>query len=678
MNLLAQETSPYLLQHRDNPVHWHPWGEAAFARARAEDKPVLLSVGYAACHWCHVMAHESFEDPQTAELMNANFINIKVDREERPDVDRIYMDALHRLGEQGGWPLTMFLTSAGEPFWGGTYFPPDARYGRPSFRHVLNEINRIWREERHKAATNATALRQALTEQRSAQPDNGLDLAFIASAANALLGAVDFTYGGLRGAPKFPQAPVFAFLQSQYRRTGEAPLLTALTTTLNAISQGGIYDHLGGGIARYSVDGHWLVPHFEKMLYDNAQYLALLARLHGLTENPLYEVRAIETVQFLLTDMLTGDGVFAASYDADSEGEEGRYYVWSYAELERRLPPADLRFFCETYDAQPDGNWEGHIILNRSKNPALLDSASESRLAQCRAILLAERRKRAPPGFDDKVLADWNGLAIQALADAGRVFGNTTWVAAAERAFARIIELLWTGQSLHHSWRQGSARHHATADGYANLITAALALHAARNDPSYLNWAERLAEALASHHWSETRGGYYFASDQATELLVRPFSAHDDATPNANGVMVGNLARLAILTGKNHYRDRAEIIHTNFSGELRNNPFGYASFMTGVLDLIDPIQLVTAGETGTPHLRDMALAMLGLDAISLHLDSQTRLPADHPAFSKTGTGRGHTLFLCRGNVCAAPAQTTSELTDAITLLGLDRTAVSQA
>jgi uncharacterized protein YyaL (SSP411 family) len=609
--------------------------------------------------------------------MNANFINIKVDREERPDVDRIYMDALHRLGEQGGWPLTMFLTPAGEPFWGGTYFPPDARYGRPSFRHVLTEINRIWKEERHKAATNATALRQALTERPPAQSDDGLDLPFIASAANAFLGAIDFTYGGLRGAPKFPQAPVFAFLEAQYRRAGDASLLGALTTTLTAISQGGIYDHLGGGIARYSVDGHWLVPHFEKMLYDNAQYLALLARVHGLTGDPLYRLRAIETVQFLLTDMLTADGVFAASYDADSEGEEGRYYVWSYAELERLLPPSDLKLFCEAYDAQPEGNWEGHIILNRSKNPALLDSESEARLGTCRAILLAERRKRVPPGFDDKVLADWNGLVIAALADAGRVFGNAEWVAAAERAFARILKLLWTGQSLHHSWRNGSARHHATADGYANLIAAALALHAARNDRSYLDWAERLTAALTAHHWNEDRGGYYFASDQATELLVRPFSGHDDATPNANGIMLGNLARLAILTGKAHYRDRAEIIHRSFGGELRNNPFGYASFVTGVLALIDPIQLVTTGDAGNSGLSGIALARLGPDAISLHIHSQTSLPANHPAFAKAEANRGYTLYLCRGNVCGAPARTASELADAIALLGLDRTAIPQ-
>jgi uncharacterized protein YyaL (SSP411 family) len=275
MNQLASETSPYLLQHRDNPVHWMPWGEAAFAAARTADRPVLLSVGYAACHWCHVMAHESFEDPQTAALMNANFINIKVDREERPDVDRIYMEALHSLGEQGGWPLTMFLTPEGEPFWGGTYFPPESRYGRPSFRHVLTELARIWRDERDKVTSNATALRAALTQPRQQTPGGELDPTFLGQAATAYLGAVDFTQGGFRGAPKFPQGPVFAFLHAQYRRNGDPRLLQAVTRTLTEISQGGIYDHLGGGIARYSVDARWLVPHFEKMLYDNAQYLSL-------------------------------------------------------------------------------------------------------------------------------------------------------------------------------------------------------------------------------------------------------------------------------------------------------------------------------------------------------------------------------------------------------------------
>ncbi|MFO0994312.1 MAG: thioredoxin domain-containing protein [Hyphomicrobiales bacterium] len=671
MNQLGSETSPYLLQHRDNPVHWMPWGETAFAQAKATDRPVLLSVGYAACHWCHVMAHESFEDPQTAALMNANFINIKVDREERPDVDRIYMEALHSLGEQGGWPLTMFLTPAGEPFWGGTYFPPETRYGRPSFRHVLTEIARIWRDERDKVTTNATALRAALTQPRQQAPDE-LDALFLQHAANAYLGAVDFSHGGFRGAPKFPQAPVFHFLHAQYRRTGEPRLLDAVTKTLTEISQGGIYDHLGGGIARYSVDGNWLVPHFEKMLYDNAQYLSLLARAYISTNEPLYAVRAAETVDFLLRDMVTADGAFAASYDADSEGEEGRYYVWSYDELKALIPPADFTLFANTYNATPIGNWEGHIILNRTQGPKLLDPESESRLATSRAMLLEQRKTRIPPGFDDKVLADWNGLAIAALADASRVFERPDWLAAAERAFDRIVELLWTGDALHHSWRQGIAKHHATADAYANLIAGALALHAATTKPAYLHWAEKLELALVTHHWSADRGGFYFASDQAAELLVRPFSAHDDAMPNANGVMIGNLARLAHLTGKPEYADRAEIIHRTFAAEVRSNPFGYASFMAGLLDLIDPVQLVFSGSGDIAELQRVAISLLGPDTIAQAIADTAQLSPAHPAYGKSVASRNSTAYLCRGNVCAAPARNATELAAATQLLQLDR------
>lgn len=672
MNQLGSETSPYLLQHRNNPVHWMPWGEAAFAQAKETDRPVLLSVGYAACHWCHVMAHESFEDPQTAALMNANFINIKVDREERPDVDRIYMEALHSLGEQGGWPLTMFLTPDGEPFWGGTYFPPETRYGRPSFRHVLTEIARIWHHERDKATTNATALHAALTQPKPQAPRDELDPLFLQQAANAYLGAVDFSHGGLRGAPKFPQAPVFVFLHAQYRRTGEPRLLEAVTKTLTEISQGGIYDHLGGGIARYSVDGNWLVPHFEKMLYDNAQYLALLARAFVSTSEPLYGLRATETVEFLLRDMTTADGAFAASYDADSEGEEGRYYVWSYDELKSLLPEADFALFAQTYNATPFGNWEGHIILNRTGGPKHLEPETEARLAACRAILLQHRMTRIPPGFDDKVLADWNGLAIAAIADASRIFGRPDWLDAARRAFDRITALLWTGESLQHSWRDGRAKHHATADGYANLIAAALALHAAGADPKDLEWAEKLAAALVAHHWSEERGGFYFASDQARELLLRPFSAHDDATPNANGVMIANLVRLAHLTGKGEYTTRAETIHRTFAAEVRNNPFGYASFMGGTLDLLDPIQLVLAGTGNAQSLLGSAVRLLGPDAITQTIAATAKLAPSHPAYTKPVASRYLTAYLCRGNVCAAPAHDAEELTAAAQLLQLDR------
>ncbi|MBL8907473.1 MAG: thioredoxin domain-containing protein, partial [Rhizobiales bacterium] len=350
----------------------------------------------------------------------------------------------------------------------------------------------------------------------------------------------------------------------------------------------------------------------------------------------------------------------------------GRYYVWSYDELKALLPETDFPFFAETYNATPAGNWEGHIILNRTGGPKRLDADSEARLAACRALLLNHRRTRIPPGFDDKVLADWNGLAISALADAARLFERPDWLDAAKCAFARIIELLWTGQSLHHSWRQGMAKHHATADGYANLIAAALALHAADNDPDYLAWAERLEAALVRHHWSEERGGFYFASDEARELLVRPFSAHDDATPNANGVMIANLVRLSHLTGTPAYSARAEIVHRTFAAEVRNNPFGHASFMTGLLDLLDPVQLVFAGGGDSTSLKRAAIDLLGPDAITLTLAETATLPPSHPAYGKSVASRYPTAFLCRGNTCATPAHDADQLLAAARLLQLDR------
>ena len=440
-NRLGRETSPYLLQHQENPVNWWAWGPEALAEAKRTGKPILLSVGYAACHWCHVMAHESFEDDETAAVMNDLFVNIKVDREERPDVDAIYMAALHELGEQGGWPLTMFLTSDAEPFWGGTYFPKEARYGRPAFTQVLKEIARIYRDEQGKVRQNADSLKDRLAPKfDEGGPDAIPGDAALADLARRLLQLVDPTHGGMRGAPKFPQVQFFNFLWRAGLRYGLPNPLEAVELTLTHIAQGGIYDHLGGGFARYSVDERWLVPHFEKMLYDNALLLELMTEVWRETKSPLLAMRASETVDWLLREMVTEEGGFASSLDADSEGEEGKFYVWSLAEIEEVLGPdtsvQDARLFAEIYDVTPEGNFEGHTILNRINSLELRDAATEARLTLMREKLLARRASRVRPGFDDKVLADWNGLMIAALAKAADAFDRPDWLAAAERAFA--------------------------------------------------------------------------------------------------------------------------------------------------------------------------------------------------------------------------------------------------
>ncbi|WP_048863257.1 thioredoxin domain-containing protein, partial [Acidisphaera rubrifaciens] len=423
-NLLRDAASPYLLQHADNPVHWRVWGPDALAEAQALDRPILLSVGYAACHWCHVMAHESFEDAETAALMNALYVNIKVDREERPDIDHLYMSALHVLGEQGGWPLTMFLTPEGDPFWGGTYFPPTPRWGRPSFRQVLEGVAAAYHDKKDSIRHNTDMLRGALAAQAALRPGEGIGPAALDAAGARLLGMTDRDQGGMRGAPKFPNPPIFRFLFQNDHRIGGTEGRAAVHLLLRRMSQGGIYDHLGGGYARYSTDGVWLVPHFEKMLYDNAQILELLALAHADAPDPLYPARAEETVGWMERDMTAaadadGRAAFAASEDADSEGEEGRFYVWTEDEIAALLG-ADAAAFARAYDVQPGGNWEGHTILHRVTPPGTPDE--EARLAACRRRLLHARSARVRPGRDDKVLTDWNALAISGLVRAAAVF----------------------------------------------------------------------------------------------------------------------------------------------------------------------------------------------------------------------------------------------------------------
>jgi uncharacterized protein YyaL (SSP411 family) len=671
-NLLERETSPYLLQHKDNPVHWMPWGDEAFDKARAQNKPIILSVGYAACHWCHVMAHESFEDEETAQLMNEHFVAIKVDREERPDVDRLYMQALHSLGEQGGWPLTMFLTPEGLPFWGGTYFPKEQLYGRPSFRYVLKELARIWRDEPDKVETNASAIVSAL-KREPAKPATGASLTpdLIADAARTFLSAIDFDHGGLKGAPKFPQVPVFSFLWTMAERLGDQRLAEAVTTTLIHISQGGIYDHLGGGFARYSVDHRWLVPHFEKMLYDNAQLVSLMARVAARTGSALLRVRIEETIAFILREMLTEIGAYAASYDADSEGEEGKFYVWTAQEIAQLLGPEQATVFADIYDVSAGGNWEGHNILNRLKTLALRDEATEARLAKCRQILFEARRKRIAPGYDDKVLADWNGLMISGLAEAALLLARRDWAEAARTAFAAIMNHHWQEDRLRHSWRDGRLRYEATAEGYAHLVTAALGLAAITPGGDHLAWAVKLADTMIDKLWDGNRSAFAFATEEA-RLIIRNVQAHDDATPNANAVMIRNLATLHHLTGKVDYLTKADAIHRAYAAEAAGNPFGYATLLHNFTVLADPVQIVMSGRSHGPFVDERfrrLIAAVGSNAIIQWIEDPAHLPEHHPARQKSA-GDASRVYICRGQVCAAPAETIAQVDEALALLQL--------
>jgi uncharacterized protein len=669
-NRLSLETSPYLLQHKDNPVHWMGWSEQALQEARDRDRPILLSVGYAACHWCHVMAHESFEDPVTADLMNQNFINIKVDREERPDIDRIYMAALHSLGEQGGWPLTMFLTPDAFPFWGGTYFPPETKYGRPSFRHVLTEISRIWQQERNRVTQNAAAISAALQQPRYAAGPIQLSPTEIYQAAEVIISATDPQYGGLKGAPKFPQGPVFSFLWEVCLRTRNERARDAVLTTLTQISNGGIYDHLAGGIARYSTDHQWLAPHFEKMLYDNAQYVSLLTRAWLKTENPLYATRSEHTIEFVLREMTNENGCFTSSYDADSEGEEGKYYVWSQAEIQKLLAPDEFEIFQAAYDVTASGNWEGHTILNRTHDKTPDTPENKKILARARKKLWTARNKRIPPQHDDKILADWNGLFITALAEASLVFGNKAWADAATNAFSEVLNLFWKDNRLLHSHRAGSTRHEGTADDYANLIAAALALHVLTGDPQYISKAQMLAAALEDNHWDAVEGGFYHASQKHTTLPIKSRTVEDDATPNANSVMIKNYVGLFHLTGNDNFKIKAEEIVAAFGSAARSNPFAAPGLLRNALLLQDITQLVLANDANPAKSEMLLLALkhTGMDAAIHMTGANSNLPENHPAYGKTINNDKPTLYICRGMTCADPATNPAKTLAALRLL----------
>jgi uncharacterized protein len=664
-NRLGEETSPYLLQHKDNPVHWQAWSEAMLAAAKAADKPILLSIGYAACHWCHVMAHESFENREIAERMNALFVNVKVDREERPDLDQIYQHALALMGEQGGWPLTMFLTPDGEPFWGGTYFPPEQRWGRPGFTQVLEAMSDAYAGDRDKVAKNVTVLHEAL--QRLGRPEGGglITPEQLDPIAERLLREVDQIHGGIGTAPKFPQAGIFELLWRAWKRTGQAPYRDAVVKALDAMCQGGIYDHLGGGFARYSTDARWLVPHFEKMLYDNAELVDLLTLVWQETRSPLYLQRIEETLDWVKREMLTPEGGVASSLDADSEHEEGKFYVWSEAEIDAALGNR-AALFKRYYDVDVQGNWEGHNILNRLKTPALADAETEHELGQCRALLLQARDERVRPGLDDKVLADWNGLMIAAMANAGLVFENPGWIGLARDAFD-FIRRHMTGpdKRLLHSWRAGRARHPASVDDYANLCRAALALYEATGDGKFLIQARGWVTILDRYHWDTTGGGYFFAANDTEGLVARPKTAADSAVPAGNSTLVGVLSKLAMLTGEELYLRRAEMILQTFSGELGRSFFPLATLLNNVELLTKPLQIVLVGESETAAFETLRRAVYDIslpNRVVVCLPPGGSLPADHPASGKGLVDGKPAAYVCEGPVCSLP------VTDPKTLL----------
>lgn len=660
-NQLANEVSPYLLQHAENPVHWRPWGTAAFEEARRRGKPVLLSIGYSACHWCHVMAHESFEHDETAALMNDLFVNIKVDREERPDVDHVYMSALQSLGQQGGWPLTMFLNAEGKPFWGGTYFPRERKYGQPAFRDVLRSVANAFHTKPTDVAGNGEAILAAIGARRN-EPAGELSLPLLNQLASRIRDLHDPVHGGLSRAPKFPNPPVLEFLWRAADRTGDESLRKPVLLTLERMCRGGIHDHIGGGFARYSVDEQWLVPHFEKMLYDNAQLLPLLALAAAREPSPLFVNTADHLVAWLRREMLTADGAFSAAQDADSlnpEGhsEEGAFYTFTMDEIRAALG-SDAERWCETFDISPGGNFEGRSIPNILARQGLGDESAD--LKALTTKLFEHRARRPPPGRDDKVLADWNGLMIAGLARAAQLLARADWRDLAANAFESIVQRHGGESILAHAWRDGRRVHPGFASDHAAMGIAALALYEATGRTPYLEHATQWATALLERYRTPD-GVIAMTVANAGDLPLRPEPTHDDAVPNANAMAAELYVRLFGLTGEERWLTAADDLFTATNANVRANPFGHAALLNA-FDL-----RLRRADIALADLRDGALSQLA-ETVPYTNRTLARLSegALLPKTATTAAGAtGAYALVCANGRCSLPVTTGDLLRDRI-------------
>jgi uncharacterized protein YyaL (SSP411 family) len=578
-NRLAAETSPYLLQHAHNPVDWYPWGDEAFARARAEDKPILLSVGYSACHWCHVMERESFENPDIAGLMNHHFVNVKVDREERPDVDHIYMQAVQSMTGHGGWPMTVFLTPDGAPFYGGTYFPPVDRHGLPAFPRLLTALTDAWTNRRGDVLQSGRQLTESLAQSgRLQSADTLLTEDVLFAAYQAISAQFDEEWGGTAGAPKFPQPMIWEFVLRFWKRTGNPYARRMVHTTLVRMARGGMYDQLGGGFARYSVDARWLVPHFEKMLYDNAQLASLYLHAWLAFDDP--ECRRIceETLDYVLREMTDPAGGFYSAQDADSEGHEGKFFVWTPDEIRAALAPDDAERALRYWGLDGGPNFEGKSILYLTGEP------DPTAMAKIRRTLFETRARRIHPGRDDKVLAAWNGLCCRALAEAGRALDRPDYVAAATRNAEFLLGAMRRDGRLRRTWKAGEARLNGYLEDYAMVAAALLDVHEATFEHRWLDSARTLVDEMLRLFWSEAIDGFYDTGTDHEPLIVRPRNLFDNAVPCGTSVAIETLLRLAVFTGEARYESRALSALRPLADLMARHPSGFGRFLCA-LDL---------------------------------------------------------------------------------------------
>jgi uncharacterized protein YyaL (SSP411 family) len=651
MNRLANETSPYLQQHQDNPVDWYPWGEEAFARAKAEDKPILLSVGYAACHWCHVMAHESFEDEETARVMNELFVNVKVDREERPDVDAVYMEAVQSMTGHGGWPMTVWLTPEGRPFYGGTYFPKTPRAGMPAFTQICGAVAQTWKDRREDIldqASRLTGMLQAAAQFTPADDPIPTREAIDAAAAK-LAEQFDTAWGGFGRAPKFPQPDLYELLLRAHARTGDEASLAMVTTSLDAMASGGIYDHLGGGFHRYSVDREWLVPHFEKMLYDQALLARVYLHAWQVTGQERYLQVASETIDYVRRELRHPGGGFSSSEDADSEGEEGRFYVWQLAEVQGVLGE-DAPVAVEWWGITPPGNFEGANILHR---PVRGDLLRPEPVERARQALFKARHGRVRPGLDDKVLTEWNALFLATLAEAAAATGREDWLDDARANADFLLGALRRedGRWLR-SWQRGQPRHMAYAGDHAALIAAFCRMAEATGEAAWIDEARATADALLDLFWDDEVGGVFTVGRDAEQLITRAKDLIDNVMPSANGGAAVALVRLGALTGEERYRQRAEEILQLVAEPLSRHPTAFAHLL-GAVDLLHAPVTEIAVVGDRPDL---------VRAVQSRFLPNAVLAWGEPYASPLFEGRSEGLaYVCRNYACQRPTGDVEEL-----------------
>src|SRR5689334_474111 len=575
-NHLINESSPYLLQHAHNPVDWYPWGEAAFAKAREENKPVLLSIGYSACHWCHVMAHESFEDEDIAQLMNELFVNIKVDREERPDLDQIYMNAVQMMTHHGGWPMTVFLTPDGVPFYGGTYFPPQDRYNIPGFPRVLISVAEAYRDRQNDIAETGASLLNEL--RRLSEPSasaNAIDTELLDAAYAGMVRTYDSLNGGFGGAPKFPPAMALEFLLRSYVRTGNQDALDMVEHTAEKMAYGGMYDQLGGGFHRYSTDSKWLVPHFEKMLYDNALLSRLYLHYYQVSQSPLARETAAGILDYVLREMTNSGGGFYSTQDADSEGHEGKFFVWDLDEIKSVLGEAEASVFIPYYNVTQGGNFEGKNILN-------VNPSAERPRAESLRKLFDIREKRIKPDRDEKIITAWNGLMLASFAEAGMILDRPDYTEAARRNADFILSNLTRDNFLLRTWKAGVAKFNAYLEDYAFFIEGLITLYETTGEFRWLKEALALTDRMIEEFWDEENGGFFFTGKSHENLIVRSKDYFDNATPSGNSVAAGVLLRLAVLTGKDDLRNLAVAVFRETADSARRYPSGFGYLLSDV------------------------------------------------------------------------------------------------